>query len=116
MFCESSSNEPTPSTSSAKGKCIYTTFVQVIFRPERAQYLAQGKRRANRQGRAALGIDVPVKFSRPNGARENCSTVSCPFRAAKWFVCLATQGGGEYALPWARSCAPSGRNCVDTFG
>ena len=26
-----------------------------------------------------------------------------------------TQGGGEYALPWARSCAPSGRNCVDTI-
>ena len=25
-------------------------------RPERAQYLAQGERHANRQGRAALGI------------------------------------------------------------
>ena len=41
--------------------------------------------------------------------RERAGTQSCPFRAAKWFVCLATQGGGEYALPWARSCAPSGR-------
>ena len=59
--------------------------------------------------RAALGIDVPTKFSRPNGARENCCAVSCPFRAAKWFGCLETQGGGEYALPWARSDAPSGR-------
>ena len=26
---------------------------------------------------------------------------------------IETQGGGEYALPWARSCAPSGRKTTN---
>jgi len=72
-------------------------------RPEGAQDLAQGKRHKNFMAAPPWVWMFPVKFSRPNGARENCCAVSCPFRAAKWFVCLVTQGGGEYALPWARS-------------
>jgi len=62
----------------------------VVFRPEGAQDLAQGKRHANRQGRAALGMDVPVTFSRPNGARENCCIL--PFQGGQ-MVCVSRNPG-----------------------
>ena len=78
------------------------------FRPAGAWYLAQGKR----YSAPPWGQEFVIKFSRLEGARY-CTVLSLALtgrQASGVPVKSFTQGGGEYALPWARYQAPSGRN------
>jgi hypothetical protein len=36
------------------------------------------------------------------------ANLSCPYRAAVFIMIRLTQGGGEYALPWAKIPCPAG--------
>ena len=73
----------------------------VVFRPEGAQDLAQGKAYSPPPWDSCLpNVQPPCK-----GKRN--PELSCPFRAANFSLAPCPR-----ALPWARSCALSGR----TFG
>jgi len=69
---------------------------ELIDRPARAQDLAQGN---------ALGNLEPFQPA----ALQGQDTLSCPVGAAEFREQIDTQGGGEYALPWARYRALAGR-------
>ena len=58
---------------------------------------------------------MKVAEFRPEGARF-CTVLSLALTGRlKFIVVSLTQGGGEYALPWARDQAPAGRKFGKTY-
>ena len=83
-------------------------------RPEGAGYLAQGKRRNVFLAAPPWVQESVTKSSRPAGARY-CTVLSLALTGRQvGGKGIVTQGGGEYALPWAGYQAPAGRKFDQT--
>jgi len=75
-------------------------------RPERAQYLAQGKAYSP----PPWVNEAIMIFSRPARARDKTVQYLAPSGRLNFVTITMPQGGAEYRLPWARYDAPSGWN------